>query len=334
MTSPLAAASRAVRKGSDLFEQLSENPKVTLATEKFNTMKEHPQVAMMFQKREVFWTGLGVALLFHGAQFPNLFLCTQLIVGFCFDRVKVSVLAVYRDLTTAKEKMNADEGDESKAEADAKAEAKPSNKHAAKRESNAKVAVKPTAEQNEEDAASTKKLLKVLDTDKVSSVVFEVCVAAMACHMVMEGGLARAVIVAHALVTASKQKINQFLKFSGQEDMQVWIDLFVSFVLYAFFGGMALLMPSFAFAINLGVVGGQLVTEHGLRVAESMGKIPAGATADAFAASVKGVALVGGLTLFGSVWQFWALMADNGMAWYFTMLYLPAYTAENIVGLF
>lgn len=327
LTVPLALARRGGQIVTDQFQKHSVSEKVT-------SLKEHPTVDKMLKKRDVAGTVFGLVLLFHGAQFRNLFLCTQVIYTFCYDRVKGSVLSLYSSGKVAFEKMNEDEGDESKA--DAKAEAKPeSNKHAAKRNSKAKAEdSKGVDQKNEEDAAVAKKVLKVMDSDKVTGVFFELVVSAIACHMVMEGGLATHAIIAHALVKATKEKIVNFLDFSEHNDLEVWTNLLLSFVLYSFFGGMSLVAPSMAFALNVALVGAQLVSEHGLRVVEGMGKIPGGETAEAFSASVKGLALLGGLVAFGAVWQFWALMAESGMGWYFKVLYLPAYVAENVVSVF
>jgi len=299
-------------------------------SQKFTADKEHAVVAKITAKSDMIWAFLGLALLFHGAQFKNLFLCTQVIVTFCYDRMKNSTVSVYDDVKVALEKLKGDETDESKA--DAKAEAKPDNKHAQKR-AGAKDDAKPAAERHEEDAAATKKLLKVLDSEKVTSAVFEIFVAYMACHMITRGGLAQVVFVTHALVKASKEKLVAFLEFPGHEDMQVWIDLCMSFLLYTFFGGMAVVLSPLALALILALCGAQLVTQHGVRVAESMGRIPEG-TAETFAASAKGLAFFGGLTAFGTLWQVWALMAGSGMAWYSKLAYLPACLGEGIVSLF
>jgi len=321
LTVPLALVQRGGQAATNGLEKFA-------VSEKFSKVKEHPTVAKITSKSDMLWTILGLVLIFHGAQFKNLFLCTQVVVAFCYDRVKGSIVSLHGDVTTAQRKMTEDISEESKA--DAKAEAKPDNKHAAKRASSAKDAGKPSAQQNEEDAAATKKLLKVLDSDKITAAVFEVFVAYMACHMVMQGGLAKVVLVTNALVKAFKPKLVAFLEFSGHEDMESWTDLLVTFVLYSFFGGMAVVMPALAFALTLAACGAQLVAENGLRVAESMGKNPEGLTVE----STKGLMALSGLTVFGAIWQVWALMADNGMAWYFKMMYLPAYTAEGIVSLF
>lgn len=323
---PLALGTVLSRKASDGVEKLA-------VQEKFSTLKGNPNVAKLTSKSDYLWALLGLVLLFHGAQFKNLFLCTQIITAFCFARMKGSILALYNDLTTAKEKMDADGSDESKA--DAKAEAKPENKHAQKRASKGAAGDKADVSlQREEDAAEAKKLLKALDTDKVSAAVFEVCVAAMSCHMVMQGGLMKVVVVTNALVNASKVKINGLLKFTGFEDMQAWTDLLLTFVLYSFFGGMALVASSLAFALNVASFAAQLLTTYGLKIAEAMGRIPGGKTADEFAASVQGLGLLGALTAFGTLWQFWAIVADSDMAFYFKIAYLPAVIGEWWISLF
>jgi len=320
LTVPLALAQRGGQMANSGLEKMA-------VSEKFTKVRSHPALEKITNRADMLWTLLGLVLIFHGAQFKNLFLCTQVIVVFCFERVKGSVVSLYSDVKTAQDKMKEDTSDESKA--DAKAEAKPDNKHAQKRK-DAAVSSKPSAQQNEEDAAATKKLLKVLDSDKITAAVFELFVAYMACHMVMQEGLGKVVVVTHALVKAFKEKLVVFLEFSGHEDMESWTDLLVTFVLYTFFGGMAVVMPSLAFALTLASCGAKLAAENGFRVAEAMGKNPEGITTE----STKGLAVLCGLTAFGALWQFWALMADSGMAWYFRVLYLPAYMAEGVVSIF
>jgi len=324
---PLALANRGGQMASEGLEKLK-------VSEKFSAVKDHAMVAKITSKSDMLWTALGLVLIFHGAQFKNLFLCTQVLMAFFYGRLQTSVMTLGSEVKTAWDKT-IEGADDSQPAADAKAEAKPDNKHAQKRKDAAtKGSDKDVQAQREQDAAATKKVLKVLDSDKVTNVAFELLVSFMACHMVMEGGLARAAVVAHALVKASKEKISNLLDFSGHEDMQAWTDILLTFVLYSFFGGMALILAPMALALNVAVCGAQLVTENGLRIAESMGKIPEGQTAEAFAASMKGLALLGGLTAFGALWQFWALMANSGMAWYFKMLYFPGCVAECIIGFF
>merc|ERR1712232_15183 len=97
------------------------------------------------------------------------------------------------------------------------------------------------------------------------------------------------------------------------------------------FGSIALLVAPLALAMNLAVCGTLLVLEHGLPLAETMGKID---SSESFAGSVKGLAAFGGLTAFGTFWQLWALWADSGMSWFFTIPYLPAVVAECFVSMF
>merc|ERR1712232_1091020 len=108
------------------------------------------------------------------------------------------------------------------------------------------------------------------------------------------------------------------------EDMDTWTDLILNFVLYFFFGAMALCATSLALAMNVAMCGAQLVAVHGARFAEKKGKLPEGQSADAFTASMQGLTLLAGLAAFGTLWQLWALFADCGMGWYFKILYLPA----------
>merc|ERR1712232_23538 len=108
-------------------------------------------------------------------------------------------------------------------------------------------------------------------------------------------------------------------------------DLLMNFVLYMVFGSIAVLAAPLALAMNFAFCGAHLVLEHGLPVAEAMGKLE---SAQSFAGSMKGLAVLGGLAAFGTFWQVWALLADSGMSWYFTVLYLPAVVAEWFVSMF
>jgi len=306
VTIPLALASQGGKVLTQGLQKVLEHPQFR----KVSDMKDHPIVAKIWGKTDLLLLLLGLALIFHGAQFKNLFLCIQVITAFCFGRVKAATLSLHGDITTALAKMN--EG----SKADAKAEPKPTQ---------------DKQKQRQDDAASAKKLLKVVDSDKVQQCIFELCVAGCACHMVMQGGLAKVIVVARALVKGSKQQTDALLDFSGHEDVKAWTDTVLSFILYVVFGSMAVVLSSLALALNIAVCGAQLVTEHGARVAEGMGKIPGGVTADVFCASMKGRAMLGGLAAFGTMWQLWALMADSGMGWYFKALYFPAVFAEGIV---
>jgi hypothetical protein len=318
---PLAMA----RQGSQRFSQGVEKLQVT---EKVKLVKEHSVVSKIMAKAAEFanllWALVGFALIIHGAQFKNLFLCMQLVKAFYFDRVKASVTTLAGSVATALEKMKADEPDS--IEPDAKAEAK-SDKHAAKR-----AAKKDTAnseKQAEEDVAVAKKALKAMDSEKLSNTAFEVCSAAMACHMVMHTHLGQAIVVAYGLANMVKEQTEKFVDFEGLEDLSAWVDLILRFVLYSVFFGLALVAAPFALAFDVSAFGAQLALQYGARVAQSLGKLP---DAEKFVSSKKGLFALAGLTAFGALWQFWSLVAASGMAWYFKLAYLPAVIAEAIVG--
>jgi len=306
VTVPLALANQGGKVLAEGLQKVQEHPQYR----KVSDMKDE-FVAKIGGKSDLLLLVLGFVLIFHGAQFKNIFLCSQVIMAFCFSRVKASTLSAIDDIKTALAKMSSD------TKADAKKEPKPYTQD------------KQT--KMKEDAATTKKLLKVLDEKKLEQCIFELCVAGCACHLVMQGGLAKVIVVARTLVKGFKEKIDTLLDFSGLEDVKAWTDIALSFILYVFFGGMAVMLSSLALALNIAMVGAQLVTNYGLRVLEGKGKIPGGVSAEDFKKSVTGLAALGGLTAFGTLWQLWALMAGSGMGWYFKVLYFPAVFAEGFV---
>merc|ERR1712080_414278 len=89
----------------------------------------------------------------------------------------------------------------------------------------------------------------------------------------MSGGLGMVVVVTHGLVTACKVKFLNLLDHSENEDVKDWVELVLSFALYAFFGVLAVIATPFALALNVCMTGAQLVTEHGFRFAEARKKI-------------------------------------------------------------
>lgn len=319
---PLAIARQGSQRFSEGVEKLQVKEKVTM-------IKEHSVVNKVLAKATEFanllWALLGFTMIIHGAQFKNLFLCIQLIKAFYFDRVKTSITTLAGGVTTALEKMKAD-APESNIEPDAKAEAK-SDKYAAKR--GAKKDAANSEKQTEEDVAAAKKALKAMDSEKLSNTAFEVCSAAMACHMVMHTHLGQAIVLAHDLAKVAKAKIDDLVAFEGLEDLSTWIDLIVRFVLYSVFFGLALVAAPFALAFDVSAFGAQLALQYGARVAQSVGKLP---DAESFLSSKKGLIALAGMTAFGTLWQFWSLMAASGIAWYFKLFYLPALIAETMVG--
>merc|ERR1711920_143214 len=108
------------------------------------------------------------------------------------------------------------------------------------------------------------------------------------------------------------------------------VDILVGLILYVAFGFLAVTMTPFALALNFGLCGAGLIMQHGVQLAEAMKRIDNG---EAFSASFKGLIVFGGIAAFGTMWQFWAIMANSGMAWYFQILYLPATLADYFIGL-
>lgn len=315
------------RQGSGMVSEGLEKLQVT---DKLQMVKEHAvvtKVAGVASKyTNVLWAVLGLVMVLQGAQFKNLYLCFALIKSFYYDRVKSSISELISSVTTALDKMKADSPDEPNA--DAKAEAKPDNKHAAKRQQKKDA---PSDKSAEENVAAAKKALKAMDSQSLSNAIFEVCSAAMAAHMVMHTRLGQAVVLAHSLVQVAMEKTEKFVEFTGHEEISVWVTLFLKFVFYCFFIGCALIVAPFALALDISIFGAQLLVQSGAKAVQAFGKLE---DAEAFLASTKGLGVMGGTVAFGTLWQFWSLMADSGMAWYFQLAYLPAVIAESIVGCF
>ena len=150
---PLAFGAKGV---SAVMQAASQYP----VAEKFAEVTAHPALEKVKAKKELLWALFGFALMLHGAQFKGLLLCFHVVSFFFFEKVKASVMAVYGDVSAAKEKLKADGDDAGKP--DAKAE--PANKHAKKRES-----AKAGPASSAEDAAMAKKALKAIDVEKLSS---------------------------------------------------------------------------------------------------------------------------------------------------------------------
>jgi len=303
------------------------------AKEMIQKIKEHALVAKVQEKLNgalvpnALWALLGFAMVLHGAQFKNLFLCIQLIKSFYYDRVTDSISKLKASVTTALDKMKADAPDAP--EADAKAEPQPGNKHAAKRAGKKEAA--NSEKSTEESAAAAKKALKAMDSAQLSNTAFEVCSAAMAAHMVMHTRLGQAIVLAHHLVNVAMEKTDKLVDFAGLEDLSAWTHLFLRFVFYCKFIALAVIAAPLALALDVSVFGAQLVLQYGAQAAQAYGKLP---DAEAFVASKNGLLAVAGITAFGTIWQFWSLMAASGMAWYFQLAYLPAVIAETVVGCF
>ena len=265
--------------------------------EKFSAVRQHPMAVKVVDRvsvsAEFLWVVLGFVLIFHGAQFKNVFLCSQVVVFFCFDRMKESVSSITSDVMTAWNKMLAD----APSNADAKAEPKPAQKRNSKKTTDADACVDVNRKQAE-DAAVMKKALKALDSDKVARSAFDLFASFMACHMVIHFGSMQVVVIAHALVIAAKKRIFAIFDFVGLDDLVAWTDLFVSFCLYVIYEVVALFSAPLALALSLAVCGAHLVMAHGVPLAQAMRRIE---SAEKFAGSMRGLLALGG-GCWGLVW--------------------------------
>jgi hypothetical protein len=337
VTKCLAAARCAETKvfeGKDKLMAKAQQP-IQKVSEKKDSAKK-----MYSSFFDLIWFVVGAMMLFHGCNFTNLFLCYQVIVMCCWDRLHSKVVSFYNHLTTGLDKK--DEGekkdDENKddkanveAENDKDDEAKDkASKHAQKRAS--KKDGKGTSSGNdaanlEEDAAAFKDELKKVDANRLSDVVFESCLAFAACHMAMEGRLGTVVAVTYALMHSTKPKIEALFDFEDCDDIKEWTDLLLSFSLYTTFGIMATFATSLAIALNVCLFASALVLEYGLRVPQIKTKVdPDGK----LLSSQQGSLILMALVVVGLLKQ----MVLPGMAWYFKLMYFPLLTAEAFVGLF
>lgn len=290
--------------------------------EKITKLMAHPALEKAKAKQELLWALFGFGLILHGAQFRGLLLCFHVVSYFFFEKVKASVMAVYGDVSAARDKLKAD----GPAETSPEAKAEPANKHSKKRDS-AKAGPAGTAD----DAAMAKKALKAMDVEKLSSAAMDLFVAAMCCLLVLHGGLAQRVALGHALVLLVSHYVSDMIHFPGHEDLEAWTQVFVRFALYSFCVGLSLLALPLALAMYASLFGASFACEYVLKFAEAKGKVPAGSSA---AGSMTFLMALGGLAGFGTLWQFWTYLAGGGMAWYFQALYLPAVVAEGLLGLF
>jgi len=280
--------------------------------DKVTFIKTHPLVEQVRSKSELVLALLGLALIFHGAQFKNLLLCSQVVAAFLYDRVAGSVQAICSDIQTAREKLQADQPQDTSDE------------------KTKKKAADNKAEKQREDAEVAKKALGALSSERLSAAAVEVLASGLACLVVLHGGLAQKFAIANALVGLTVDKVEAFVEFKGHDDIKAWTSLFVRVALYAVFLPLALAAAPVALALDAAACGARLATEHGVRFLASIGKV---GDADAFLASQKGYVVFAGMAAAGALWQIWTLAAGGGMAWYFTVLYLPAVIAEGVIGL-
>eukprot|EP00429_Kryptoperidinium_foliaceum_P018076 CAMPEP_0176037516 /NCGR_PEP_ID=MMETSP0120_2-20121206/18586_1 /TAXON_ID=160619 /ORGANISM="Kryptoperidinium foliaceum, Strain CCMP 1326" /LENGTH=315 /DNA_ID=CAMNT_0017370905 /DNA_START=93 /DNA_END=1040 /DNA_ORIENTATION=+ len=296
VTVPLALAKTGYQFVVDLMAKHAVADKLAAA-------KDHKVVTQAASKKELLMAVLGLVLVFHGAQFKNMLLCSQIFVSFLYDRVKASVTAAYSDIQTAQEKLQADQPDKSNAKKDG-------------------------ADKRKEDAEATTKALKALNSEKLSAAAVDILGAFMACVLVIQGGLAQKVAVANSFVNLVIDKVEALVEFPEHADIQAWTGIFVRLALYAVVLPLTFLSGSLALAMNAAACGAYLTTEHGVRFLASIGKVP---NAEEFLGSKKGFYAVGGLIVIGTFWQFWSLTAGSGLG-YFAVLYFPAIAIEAIIG--
>jgi len=168
------------------------------------------------------------------------------------------------------------------------------------------------------------------DSERLSAATTEVLAAAMACLLVMHGGLAQKVAIAHALVGIVAKQVAPLLEFPGHEDIEAWTSILLRLVLWVVFLFLTKVATPLTLAMDIALVGALLATQHGARYLSSIGKIT---DAEAFITSQKGLMAFGGLAAFGTLWQMWTWAAGGSIAWYFWLVYWPAGIAEGILGL-
>jgi len=273
--------------------------------DKLSTLRGHAVVQKIAAGGDVILMILGLSLILHGVHFKKLLLCAQVVTALCWVRMKDGATGLYSQVTVALEKM--------KDEPVATGDEHPAN-----------------ADTGKQDVAFARKVLKAVDAEAFTTAALSVLASFMACLLVARGGLVQGLVVGHALVGFFTSKVHAFVEFPGYEDVRVWTDLLVRSALYVFCVGLALSAAPLALAMNASACGAGLLVEHGLRVAEALGKVEG---AGAFAASKHGLLMLFGLSAFGTLWQLWTWMAGSGMAWYVQVPYLPAILAEGVLGL-
>merc|ERR1740129_2122589 len=147
-----------------------------------------------------------------------------------------------------------------------------------------------SAEKHKEDAEEAKKALRLLDSERLSAATTEVLLAAMACLLVIHGGFARKVAIAHALVGIAAKQVEPLLEFPGHEDIAAWTTTLVRLVLWVVFLFLTQVATTLTLAMDASLVGALLVTQHSARFLAAIGKM---ADAQAFIASPKGLMAFG-----------------------------------------
>lgn len=305
-------------KGCRILCQMLE--KYQLAAQ-LTKVQEHPLVLKALEHRQAGYTFLGLALVLHGAHFTNLLLCTQVITAFLLARVQGSVGEMWKDICTAQEKLKADDP-AAEDTSNSKELPEDKGKFAKKRDAKKSTEKTPTATDAKEDIEMAKKALKLVDPNKLTAAGLEVLMAVLVCLLVIHGGIVQKAVVAFSLVGVLTDKVEGLLQFPGYEDLgAAWTGLVCRSALWAVVLPMALLFTPVALALNASLCGAHLVGKHSFEFANVV------------LDSKQGLVSMLALAAFGTFWQLWSWAAGGGMAWYFTLVYLPAVTAEGVLGL-
>jgi hypothetical protein len=341
VTKGLAAARRGQTQMCEFKDQMMMKVEQPVFRDTIQKMSEKKDSAKKIYSSffDLIWLAVGAMMLFHGCNFTNLFLCYQVIVMCCWNRLHSKAVSFYNHLTTGletndegekKDDENKDDRAKDEADTEAKDESGKTSKHAQKRASKktgSSMSSGADAANLEEDAAAFKDELKKVDASRLSDVVFELCLAFAACHMAMESRLGTVIAVTYALVCSTKPKIEALLDFEDCDDVKDWTDLVLSLVLYTIFGMMAAFATALAIALNVCLFASALVLEYGLRVPQIKSKVdPDGKLLN----SQQGSLLLMALVLLGLLKQ----MILPGMAWYFKLMYFPLLIAEAFADLF
>jgi len=285
----LGAASQGVQAVSKLYEQHGIGGKLS-------KVSGHPALKNLSDQQDLVLAVLGGLVVFHGAHFKSLFLCAQLFVTFLFVRVKSSIMTIYEDINAISDDTKKDAG-KALEKKDKKAQA---------------------------EAATT--VLKALDSKRIADASKEVLICFMACLLVLHGGLAQKVIVAHALVGSVSKRLETLVSFEGFDGLESWTALLVHLVLWSVFLPFSLVFPQLALILNTAAAGASLATRHGVFFLVKRDKIQQ--AAEDVLGSVKGLGAYAGLMAIGTFWQFWSLAAGSTLAWYLSLAYLPFIIAE------
>lgn len=274
-------------------------------SEKFSALKDHSLCHMVIGKKDLIWTIVGAALVIHGGQFRNLFLCTLVVDQYLRLSGWEAGAKMIDDIQKCVDKSE-----------DAKTDDK--SEDAKTYDKKAFVA--------QEQFAIAQKVLKRLDSDAASNFGFGIFVAFVASISVMHGGLLTTVFVAKILVETTYGRVNEVLKFSFLSEMEQWCEFFVRLFLWVVVLALSFLVPQFTFALCAAAYGSNLLMSNLVGVV--------GERAQGVTSGRNGLIVYVACVLLGWLWQSWTFLSGGSIAWYFNMLYIVAVIPETILSLF